>query len=343
MFAKMRKTLVSLTLAGLGLAAIVRALRPRANVAGKNVVVTGGGRGLGLQIAREAAKRGARVGLCSRSEAELGSARAELEANGAFVATTVCDVRDQASVDRAFAELSTRLGPIDVLFNVAGVIGVGPIEALKPSDFYDAMDTNFFGALRATYAVLPAMRARRSGSIVNITSLGGAISIPHMLPYCASKFALLGFSQGLAAEAALAGVRVTTVIPGLMRTGSPPHATFAGRPRKEYALFALSDATPLTSVSVAHAAKVIVDGCERGAQRVIISWQAKFAMLANGLLPRLVLRVLTLAGFVLPDAGERPEVRSGFESESWLTRSPLNAMSNHASVSQNETIDPNSK
>jgi short-subunit dehydrogenase len=315
-------------------------LRPRYTIAGKNVIVTGGGRGLGLALAREVAARGARVGLCSRSESELDAARSELEGRRTTVATAVCDVRDQGSVDEAFALMSGRLGPPDMLINVAGIIGVGPIEALDFSDFSDAMETTFFGALRATLAVLPAMRARRQGRIVNITSLGGEVAIPHMLPYCASKFAFAGFSQGLAAEVARDGVFITTVIPGLMRTGSPPNATFAGQTKKEYAIFALSDATPLTSVSVEHAARVIVDGAERGAQRVIVSWQAKFALLARGLSPELVVRVMTLSGFALPRAGAKPEHRTGSESESPITRSPLNALSKRASQKQNELIDP---
>jgi short-subunit dehydrogenase len=335
----MRRILFAAALASLVLAGL-RLRRPRYTVAGKTVIVTGGGRGLGLALAREVAARGGRVGLCARSEIELGAARSELEARGATVATSVCDVRDERSVEYAFALLGARLGPPDILINVAGIIGVGPIEALDFSDFSDAMETNFFGALRATLAVLPAMRARRAGRIVNITSLGGEVAIPHMLPYCASKFAFAGFSQGLAAEVARDGVLITTVIPGLMRTGSPPNATFAGQPKKEYAIFALSDATPFTSVSVEHAARVIVDGAERGAQRVIVSWQAKFALLARGVSPELVVRVMTLAGFALPRAGAKPEHRVGSESESPLTRSPLNALSKRASHDQNELLDP---
>lgn len=336
----MRNFLVGSVLAGVALAAI-RASRSRVDLAGKNVVVTGGSRGLGLQIAREVARRGSRIGLCARSSVELEAARVELEAAGNVVTTMVCDVRDGAQVERAFAHFTRVLGPIDALFNVAGVIAVGPVEALTLDDFADVMETNFFGSVRATFAVLPAMRARRSGRIVNVTSIGGELAVPHMLPYCASKFAFVGFSQGLAAEVARDGVRITTVVPGLMRTGSPPHATFAGRTQREYALFALADATPATSVSVEHAAKAIVTACERGSQRLVVSWQAKLALFANRIAPTLVLRALTATGYVLPDAGETPEHRSGFASESPVTRSPLDALSKRASETQNETLDPN--
>ncbi len=314
--------------------------RRKSALAGKNIVVTGGGRGLGLQIAREAARRGARIGLCARVGAELEAAQRELEASGAKVVTCVCDVREDASVEAAFARFETELGPPDALFNVAGIIGVGPIEALALRDFRAAIETNFLGAVRATYAVLPGMRARKSGAIVNVTSIGGAIAVPHMLPYCASKFALLGFSEALHAEVARDGVRVTTIVPGLMRTGSPPHATFAGQAKKEYALFALGDATPITSVSVEHAAKLIVAGCERGAARVVVSWQAKLALLINRISPALMRETLTLAGRVLPRGGDRPQHQSGFASESVATASPINVLSKEASETQNETIAP---
>lgn len=326
-----------LILAGLILA---RARRPRFSFAGKVVLITGGSRGLGLAIAREAARRGARLGLCARLADELEAARAELAHDGTTVATAVCDVRDDASVARAFTELTSTLGPVDVLVNCAGIITAGPIEALTFDDFRAAMETNFFGALRTTLAVLSAMRARGQGRIVNITSIGGELAVPHLLPYCASKFAYVGFSEGLRAEVARDGVKVVTVIPGLMRTGSPPHATFAGQSQKEYGLFVLADATPATSVSVVRAARLIVNGAERGAARVVISWQAKLGRLADGIAPNLVLKVLTIVGYALPDGGETPEHRAGFESESALTQSPVTAMSRHASQTQNETLHP---
>ena len=225
-----------------------------------------------------------------------------------------------------------------MLVNVAGIISVGPIEALSVADFKDSMETNFMGAVRATYEVLPGMRARKSGRIVNITSLGGEIAIPHMLPYCASKFAFVGFSEGLHAEVARDGVRVITVVPGLMRTGSPPQATFAGQPEKEYVTFALSDATPLTSVAVEHAAKMIMNGAERGALRVVISIQAKLAVLLNGIVPNAVIGAMTVSGKMLPDAGDHPTRKSGADSESPITRSPLTALAREATKTQHEDV-----
>jgi len=326
--------------AAAGLAAItaLRTRAPRLDVAGKAVVIVGGTRGLGLQIAREAAHRGARIGICARQADELDAVRSELTAYGAVAVTAICDVDDGGSVTTAFERMTAELGAIDVLVNAAGIIGVGPIEALTFDDFRAAMETNFFGALRTTYAVLPAMRERRSGRIVNITSIGGAIAVPHLLPYCASKFAFLGFSEGLRSELARDGVTIVTVIPGLMRTGSPPHATFIGQSQKEYTLFSLADATPLTSVSVEHAARVILDGTERGAARVIVSWQARLALTLQAVAPLLMREALTFTGFVLPRGGDHPDHKTGARSETPLTRSILTAPSQRASQTQNEDV-----
>jgi len=326
--------------AAAGLAAItaLRTRAPRLDVAGKAVVIVGGTRGLGLQIAREAAHRGARIGICARQADELDAVRSELTAYGAVAVTAICDVDDGGSVTTAFERMTAELGAIDVLVNAAGIIGVGPIEALTFDDFRAAVETNFFGALRTTYAVLPAMRERRAGRIVNITSIGGAIAVPHLLPYCASKFAFLGFSEGLRSELARDGVTIVTVIPGLMRTGSPPHATFIGQSQKEYTLFSLADATPLTSVSVEHAARVILDGTERGAARVIVSWQARLALTLQAVAPPLMREALTFTGFVLPRGGDHPDHKTGARSETPLTRSILTAPSQRASQTQNENV-----
>jgi short-subunit dehydrogenase len=306
------------------------------------VLVTGGGRGLGLQIAREAAKRGARLALLARSEIELRAARDELRGAGVPVETAVGDVRNDAAVAAALEQFEAALGPIDVLFNVAGVIEVGPVDALSFADYRDAIETNFLGAVRLVEGVRTAMQARRSGRIVNITSLGGRIPVPHLLPYSASKFAILGYSEGLRAELARFGIRVTTVVPGLMRTGSPPQATFAGRPAAEYALFAPSDSLPFLSVSVASAARQIIDATERGTAELIVSWQAQVAIAAYRIAPRLVGELLTAVARFLPDAGGSTEHRSGRESESTLTRSPLLGLGHAATHSQHEDVDPHS-
>lgn len=335
-----RTASVALALASITAAARAAVLmRRRTSFAGAVVVISGGARGLGLQIAREAAKRGARLGLLARSEVELEAARAEFAALGIDVAVTRCDVRDDASVRDALAALTSALGPVDVLFNVAGVIEVGPVDALTIDDYRDAIETNFLGAVRLVEGVRAAMQARRSGRIVNITSLGGRIPVPHLLPYSASKFAILGYSEGLRAELARFGIVVTTIVPGLMRTGSPPQATFAGQPRKEYAMFAPSDALPFTSVSVEAAARAIVRAAERGDAELVISWQAQVAIFAYRMAPGFVRALLALASRALPDSGGSTEHRYGHESETPFTRSPIDALGHAATRTQHEALD----
>src|SRR5204862_108983 len=145
----------------------------------------------------------------------------------------------------------------------------------------------FWGPLYATCAVLPQMRARRDGRIVNISSIGGRVGIPHLVPYSASKFALVGLSEGLRAELAKDNIIVTTVCPGLMRTGSPRNATFKGRHRAEYAWFSISDALPVLTMSAERAAQKIVTACKRGDAELVLTIQAKLAAMFHGLFPGL--------------------------------------------------------
>src|SRR5437868_10247139 len=172
-----------------------------------------------------------------------------------------------------------RFGRIDVLVNNAGTIEVGPMEVMTLDDYEKAMRTHFWGPLYMVLAVLPEMRARKEGRIVNVSSIGGKISVPHLLPYCASKFALTGFSEGLRAELAKDGIVVTTVCPGLMRTGSPLNAFFKGQHQAEYAWFSISDSLPISSISAQRAARQIVRACKNGDAEVILSVPAQLAAL----------------------------------------------------------------
>src|SRR5205085_1734915 len=204
---------------------------------------------------------GARVASCARDAEELERANAELQQLSGDVLAVTCDLTNQVQVEEMIELVRLHLGQIDVLVNNAGVISVGPVELMTLEDYQQAMETNYWGALYTILAVLPEMRARREGRIVNITSIGGKISVPHLVPYSASKFALVGLSEGLRAELMKDGVVVTTICPGLMRTGSPRNATFKGRHRAEYTWFSISDALPLTSISATRAARRIVKAC----------------------------------------------------------------------------------
>ncbi|HLU48704.1 MAG TPA: SDR family oxidoreductase, partial [Planctomycetota bacterium] len=204
---------------------------------GRVVLVTGGSRGLGLEIARKLVARGARVAICARTEEDLHRAEADLVRRGGDVLAIECDIRDQAAVESMVRMVLERWGTVDVLINVAGIIQVGPVEAMTPEDFREAMDSHCWGPLNTILAVLPEMRRRQWGRIVNIASIGGKQAVPHLLPYVTSKSALVGLSNGLRTELAKDGILVTTVCPMLMRTGSARNAIFKGQNDKEYAWF----------------------------------------------------------------------------------------------------------
>ena len=320
------------------------ARRTSYDLAGRVVLITGGSRGLGLVLAREALARGARVAICGRDNDTLARAGDELARLGEVVAVA-CDVSDPATVAATVREVESRLGPVDVLINNAGVIQVGPVTTMAPDDYREAMATNFWGVLHPTLAVLPAMRRRREGRIVNITSIGGTLAVPHLVPYSASKFAAVGFSQGLRAELAGEGVKVVTVIPGLMRTGSPRHAFFRGHHRAEYAWFSIADALPGLSVSAVSAARRILEGACRGDAVVRFPLTTRAAVLLNAMAPRFTNGALALAARLLPAEPEAEHARRKGEdsqsrlSPSWLTRLGERAARRNNQLAPAEALD----
>jgi short-subunit dehydrogenase len=271
---------------------------------GKVVLVTGGSRGLGYAIARELALSGARLALTSRHADELERARARLVTSGCAAPADVwvypCDVSLEPTVREMVAAAAAHFGRIDVLVNDAGVIMVGPLESQTLDSFHQAMNVNFFGALHATMAVLPQMLQRGEGAIVNISSIGGKVAFPHLLPYVASKFAITGWSQGLRAELAGKGIRVTTVCPGIMRTGSHIQARFTGDQEQEYRWFAAAASLPGTATSATRAARKIVRALAAGSAEISIGLQAIVAARLSNVAPELTASLLSLANASLP-------------------------------------------
>jgi short-subunit dehydrogenase len=216
------------------------------------------------------------------------------------------------------ARLVGELGAIDVLVNNAGIIQVGPSEHMSIEDYTNAMKVHFWGPLYLMHAVIPIMRQQRSGRIVNITSIGGKVAVPHLAPYVASKFALVGLSETMRGELAKDGIYVTTVVPGLMRTGSHINALFKGRHEQEFALFAVANA--MFSTSSENAARRILEACRYGTPEIVITVSARLARLVNSLLPNLSAEVLGIIERVLPAArgAEGDRSKRGWQSRSWL-------------------------
>ena len=311
-------------------------------LAGKTVVITGGSRGLGLALARQFLGQGARVAILARDPGALDRARFMLSRSqdqdeDENVIVISCDVTDKHQVDGAFEVVRKKFGPVDVLVNNAGLITVGPMESMTLDDYRESMDLHFWAPVYSTLAVLPEMRLRKQGRIVNISSIGGKISVPHLLPYSAGKFALAGFSEGVRTEAAKDNIYVTSVYPGLMRTGSPRNATFKGKHRAEYAWFSVSDSMPGVSISADRAARQIVTACKRGDSTLIISFPAKVAIALHQLFPRTSASLLTAANRALPAAGGIGKNRRvGKESASWVSPSWLTALDELAARKNNE-------
>lgn len=304
----------------------------------KTVLITGGSRGLGLILAREFATRGARVAICARDEDDLRRVREEFASRGDHFFSAQCDVSVNDQVQTMLSSVEKALGPIDVLVNNAGTMLVGPLEHMTLDDFHELMRINFWGAVHTTLSVLPEMKRRRKGRIVNITSIGGKIAFPHLLPYTASKFALVGFSEGLRTELAKDGIWVTTVVPNLMRTGSPRNVDFKGDYQREYAWFTISDSLPGASMNAQRAARQIVRACQNGESEIVLGLPAKFALVANGVAPGLITDLLAAGNeWLLPHAtGSHTERHKGYESESAATDNVLTSLTRMAERANNQ-------
>jgi short-subunit dehydrogenase len=317
----------SVLLGGAALALAIVRRRRETNAArllkGKVVLITGGSRGLGYAIAQQLAALGARLVLVSRHADELRSAKDRLLKTAGVTSQDVmvlpCDVSVPQEIQEVVTAATAYFGRIDVVVNNAGIILVGPVESQTLTSFQEAMNINFFGALHTTLAVLPEMLARGDGAIVNIASIGGKVAFPHLLPYVASKFALVGWSQGLHAELAEKGIDVITVTPGIMRTGSHVQARYTGNTEEEYRWFATAASFPGTATNAKSAARKVVQAILSRPAEISIGLQAIAAARLSNLAPELTATLLSTANRFLPDPpakdSEDSDVGGGFWGE----------------------------
>src|SRR2546426_509548 len=292
----------------------------------KVVLITGGSRGLGLVLARHICAHGGNVALIARDHEELARAKADLSPRGGEVLTIECDLLDSGQIQVAVRRVIDRFGKIDVLINNAGIIEVGPLEHLTPEDFNRAMCLHFWAPYELISQVVPEMRIWGGGRILNISSIGGKVAVPHMASYSASKFALTGFSDAIRAELARDNIQVTTVAPGLMRTGSHVNAKFKGKHDAEFAWFSASAGAPLISMDADRAARKIVAACRRGQPSLILTFGARGAIVGNALFPNLTGYAMKIVNRFLPDATDESGAHSRAGSElsrltpEWMTR-----------------------
>lgn len=306
---------------------VLRLIRTaRYSLRDKVVLITGGSRGLGLVLARQICAAGGKVALIARDVEELGRAKADLARRGGAVLTVPCDLLDTGQMHSAVQQVIDRFGKIDILINSAGIIEVGPLEHMTREDFERAMRLHFWAPFELISQIVPEMRTWGGGRIVNISSIGGKVAVPHLAPYSASKFALTGFSDAIRAELARDNIHVTTVAPGMMRTGSHVNAKFKGRHDAEFGWFAASAGAPLISMNADRAARKILAACRRGQPSLTLTFAARTAILGNALFPNLTGYWMKIVNRFLPGAGddEGNELRAGSQlrrlTPQWLTR-----------------------
>ncbi|MGB3618275.1 MAG: SDR family oxidoreductase [Catalinimonas sp.] len=304
----------------------------------KVVLITGGSRGLGLVMARQLTDEGAKLALVARNEEELERAKRELDNRGGEVLIVPGDVTDPEQVHEIVAKVRDHYGAVDVLINNAGVIQVGPMETMTRHEYEEALKTHFWAPYHVTMAVVPMMRARRWGRIVNVASVGGVVGLPHMMPYSASKHALVGFSDSLRAELMPHGILVTTACPGLVRTGSPRNVTVKGQHEEEYAWFKIADSLPGLSMSAESTAQAILNAARFGEASVITTIPAKIMSGLRGLFPGLTSDLMSVTNRLLPGPGHRGGTiaKKGWQSESKLSQSFLTKATQTAARTNNE-------
>ena len=312
-------------------------------------IVTGASRGLGFLLARELADRGHDLVINARSEPGLAVAGAALQERGAQVVTVAGDVADATLGQRLIDTATERFDRLDVVVANAGTIQVGPAFAMRASDFSNAMDVMFYGVLHPVLAALPVMARRGAGRILVVSSIGGKLPAPHLLPYVAAKHAAVGFAEGLRIEAIRHGITVTCAVPGLMRTGSPRNALFTGDQTGEHRWFTLGDSLPLVSIDAARAARQLVDAALKGKPEVAPTPLAKIGMRVHGLAPSTTMRLLGVVNRLLPtDETPRP-LRPGhavetparwFEALTALTRRAARRYHQHDDSSPDPAPDP---
>ena len=314
--------------------------RRMTDLRGQSVLITGGSRGLGLVLAREFSALGARVAICARDLEELEAARQDLRARDGNVFAFPCDVTDKNQIKEFVAATREKFGRIDVAVHNAGVIQVSPVEHLTEADYDESLKTHFWAAFHLINEVLPEMRERGSGRIVNIASVGGKVAIPHLNAYAVGKFALAGYSEGLRAELVKDNVYVTSVFPGMIRTGSPRNAFFKGQNDKEYAWFKTGDSIPGLTTSAEDCARQIIAATARGDAELIVTLPAQMLAAFHGIAPGIATEINSIVNQFLPAPGGIGAQRAkGKNSESSAANNIVTGLTDDAAANNNETVN----
>jgi NADP-dependent 3-hydroxy acid dehydrogenase YdfG len=220
----------------------------------KSVVVTGASSGIGHDAAMAFGEQGAHVALLARRRVQLEELAQKINKAGGKALALDCDVTDRARVFWAIDQVKEAFGKVDILINSAGLLIADAVEQMRPEDLEKMMGVNVFGALNAMQAVLPLMRAARSGNIVNISSLAGRRGMSPLGGYAATKFALVGMTEALRVELFNTGIKVSLVMPGVIDTPMARHALKHDDPLKNVSALTAMPARWVTWAVLAAAA-----------------------------------------------------------------------------------------
>jgi NAD(P)-dependent dehydrogenase (short-subunit alcohol dehydrogenase family) len=302
-------------------------------------LVLGASRGLGFLVAQELGRRGHDLAVVARSADGLEAARGDLEATGASVLTLPADLSSRPGAESVVEAADRHFGRLDVVVANAGIIQVAPLRALDAGDVEDAHGAIFWSAVYPVLAAVPILRRGGGGHVVVITSIGGKIPTPRLLPYTAAKFATVGFAEALRTEAGRDGISVTTVVPGLMRTGSTRNALVGGDREAELRWFTALASLPLVSMDAGAAARRIVAGGLAGRPEVVLTPAAKIGLRVHGLAPGLTQRALALFDRLLPEPGTTPpQPGHTLPEQPWWQRM-LTTLDRRAAVRHHELDD----
>jgi len=250
----------------------------------KVVVITGASSGIGEASAVEFAKRQSSVVLVARRKENLESVAKNLAKYGNKILVCQCDVSKWQEVEQMSKTVLNKFGRIDILVNNAGFAIYGPVLELKVEEIESQMETNYFGMVYCIKAFLPKMLEQKTGRIVNVASVAGSFGLPGIASYCASKFAILGFSEGLYHELKGSGVGITVVSPIMVRTNFFDHPSFKSMPKY----------SP-TSISSKTVAKAIVKASTSPRLEIIVPSFVRVAVWLKHTIPYLINPILGAA------------------------------------------------